>query len=424
MSNEPKASPETSIVTMWVLLEGDPRPVEVDVDQRNYASRKFNLDRLVPILKKEFPKLLQDVRSTQIEFFNNNDRTSLNCGMTLTNDNTSFENPLVVRYPLSDSSINVTFRHIHKVAYCQIPHSSGSFYLLKREAIAKFKNDLAEIETGDIYFEDQNNQGIESTFHFNTLLNNIDQNDQYDLDLKIRIKKRKAYSDWKIRDVLREIYNYKIDVLEMVQVKFDMSSLPESSPPLSTEVQDKIAEQLEDKKIVFKSVYTNEATAREFISVVLVNTVKFVNIHNDPTTELLVEKQLEGSHGYGPLDFVVMIQKFFLLITEANIVEEGIAQILVQLRSASEVLGKRKLDQTDFEFEIEKMPLIGIVTTGGVWVFVRNTGQKIEISKEFECSYTGNMEGVKIVSSYIVRLLQAQVTEINNRRLKRSRIDQ
>ena len=86
-----------------------------------------------------------------------------------------------------------------------------------------------------------------------------------------------------------------------------------------------------------KSVYTNEATAREFISVILVNTVKFVNIHNDPTTELLVEKQLKGSHGYGPLDFVVMIQKFFLLIMEANIVEEGIAQILVQLRIASEV---------------------------------------------------------------------------------------
>ncbi|CAB4483155.1 hypothetical protein RhiirA1_465206 [Rhizophagus irregularis] len=108
------------------------------------------------------------------------------------------------------------------------------------------------------------------------------------------------------------------------------------------------------------------------------------------------------------------------LSTEANSVEEGIAQILVQLR----MLGKRELDQTDFEFEIEKIPLIGIITTGGVWVFIRNTGQKIEISEEFECSYTGNMEGIKIVSSYIVRLLQAQVTEINNQRLKRSHIDQ
>ncbi|PKY26947.1 hypothetical protein RhiirB3_442442 [Rhizophagus irregularis] len=140
----------------------------------------------------------------------------------------------------------------------------------------------------------------------------------------------------------------------MVQVEFDMNSLPESSPPLSTE------------------------------------------------------------------GISVMIQKFFMLITEANSVEEGIAQILVQLR----MLGKRELDQTDFEFEIEKIPLIGIITTGGVWVFIRNTGQKIEISEEFECSYTGNMEGIKIVSSYIVRLLQAQVTEINNQRLKRSHIDQ
>ncbi|CAG8647348.1 10008_t:CDS:2 [Rhizophagus irregularis] len=397
MSNEPKASPEmylkycniffiSSIVTMWVLLD-DLRPVE-----------------------NEFSNELQGVRPTEIKFFNNNDRTtSLDCGMTLMNDNTSSKNPLVICYLLSDLSIDVKFRYIHKVVHCQIPHSSGFFYLLKREAIAKFKNDLAEIETGDIYFEDQNNQEIESAFHFNTLLNNIDQNgqNQYDLDLKIQIKKRKVYSDWKIGDVLREIYNYKIDVLKMVQVEFDMNSLPKSSPPLSTEVQDKIAEQLEDKKIVFKRVYANEATIREFILVVLVNTVKFVNIHNDPTTELLVEKQLEGRHGYGTLDFMVMIQKFFMLIMEANSVEEGIAQILVQIRSASEVLGKRKLDQTDFEFEIEKMPLIGIVTTGGVWVFICNTGQKIEIvSEKFECSYTGNME------------------EINNQRLKRSRIDQ
>ncbi|CAB5395023.1 unnamed protein product [Rhizophagus irregularis] len=412
---------------MWVLLEGDTRPAEVYVDQKNYASREFNLDRLVPILKKEFPKLLQDVRSTQIEFFNNNDRTSLNCGMTLTNDNTSFENPLVVRYPLSDSNINVKFRHVHKVAYCQIPHSSGSFYLLQREALAKFKDDFAEIETGDIYFENQNNKGIESAFHFNTLLKYTDQNgrDQYDLDLKIRIKNRKAYSDWKIGDVLQEIYNYKMNNLEMVRVEFDMSSLPESSPPLSTEVQDKIAEQIEDKTIVFEKVDANEATAREFISIVLVNTVKFVKTHNDSTTELLVEKQLKGSHGYGPLDYVVMIQKFYMLITEAKPyrVEEGIAQILAQLSSASEVLGKRKLAQTDFEFEVERMPLIGIVTTGRVWVFIRNTGQKIEISKNFECRYAGNMEGIKIVSSYIVRLLQAQITEINNRRLKRSRIE-
>ncbi|PKC02345.1 hypothetical protein RhiirA5_381034 [Rhizophagus irregularis] len=57
--------------------------------------------------------------------------------------------------------------------------------------------------------------------------------------------------------------------------------------------------------------------------------------------------------------------------------------------SDSSMLGKRELDQTDFEFEIEKIPLIGIITTGGVWVFIRNTGQKIEISEEFECSYTG-----------------------------------
>ncbi|PKC62383.1 hypothetical protein RhiirA1_465207 [Rhizophagus irregularis] len=142
------------------------------------SQKHLNLDRLVPILKNEFSNELQGVRPTEIEFFNNNDRTtSLDCGMTLTNDNTSSKNPLVIRYPLSDSS-NI---------YTKWCTAKFHFYLLKREAIAKFKNDLAEIEMGDIYFEDQNNQGIESAFHFNTLLNNIDQNgqNQYDLNLKI-----------------------------------------------------------------------------------------------------------------------------------------------------------------------------------------------------------------------------------------------
>jgi hypothetical protein len=85
---------------MWVLLEGDSRPVEVDIDQSNYTFKKFNLDHFVPIFQEHFPDL-KDIRPTRIEFFNSNDQTiPLNSGEILTNDTTTSKIPLVVYYPL------------------------------------------------------------------------------------------------------------------------------------------------------------------------------------------------------------------------------------------------------------------------------------------------------------------------------------
>ena len=86
---------------MWILLEGKPSAVEIDVDPSEYT--KFNLNKLKPILKENFPKL-QNVGQSDIEFLYYNDRTTpLRSGMILTNDIATDENPLVVRYPFSES---------------------------------------------------------------------------------------------------------------------------------------------------------------------------------------------------------------------------------------------------------------------------------------------------------------------------------
>ena len=102
----------------------------------------------------------------------------------------------------------------------------------------------------------------------------------------------------------------------------------------------KIVNQLNDKKFVFDKVNTNKATAREFISVILVNAVRYVKKNIDQTTMLMVKKPLVGSHGYGPLDYVIMIQRLFLLVTEAKPDDpnKGIAQNLVQIDTMSEVI--------------------------------------------------------------------------------------
>lgn len=137
------------------------------------------------------------------------------------------------------STVKVEFKYMNEVANCKIPHFSNSFNRLQEEAKAKFNCDLAEIDTDDIYFEElSNNKKIENAFHFTTLINNSDQNsrNKYTFNLEIRVKNRKAYSDWEIEDVLQKIYEYPCNDLEMVQYKFDMESLPQSSPPLSNEI--------------------------------------------------------------------------------------------------------------------------------------------------------------------------------------------
>jgi len=93
------------------------------------------------------------------------------------------------------------------------------------------------------------------------------------------------------------------------------------------------------------------------------------------------------------------------------------------------MLGKRKFGQTDIEYEsMETMPIIGIVTTGRQWIFIRHTCQagsrRLEVSKTIECKLTGNnvKDDINVVVSYVVRLLKALVGELEQRKSKRSRM--
>lgn len=223
---------------------------------------------------------------------------------------------------------------------CRTEHTTGSFETLQVTAKSKFES-LADCKLSDIYFEHQG-ENIENAYHFNFLVKKFKKEgeDELILDLKVLIRNRKPFSDWKIEEVLRDIYHYENSIIESVSKNFNMEELPQSSPPLSDEVLSKVVEQLDDKKLIFDKVNINEATAREFISIILTNAACFVKRNNDPTTILMVEKQIVGSHGYGPLDYVLMIQNFFVLVTEAkpSDTHKGIAQNLAQIDSMSEVM--------------------------------------------------------------------------------------
>ncbi len=101
MSNVDNQSP-SSIVTMWVLLEGKPRAVKV----KNNVTQIPELDDFPPVLKEEFNEL-RDVERSDIEFFSYDDYntlTPLPSDTPLTSLTTTASKPLVVRYPLSNTS--------------------------------------------------------------------------------------------------------------------------------------------------------------------------------------------------------------------------------------------------------------------------------------------------------------------------------
>ena len=91
---------------------------------------------------------------------------------------------------------------------------------------------------------------------------------------------------------------------------------------------------------VFRRKYSkNEATTRNFINPVMVEAVALTS-KSYPSMELAVEETFDGTRGFGNLDYVVYCENLAVLVTEAKAtdLDKGIAQNLVQLHTASEVI--------------------------------------------------------------------------------------
>lgn len=75
-------------------------------------------------------------------------------------------------------AVNVNLRYYIYKDECQIPHSSGSFILLRQAVKEKFDR-LEKTEINDLYFEyfqgnSKKGKIVENEFHFNTLVDNIE----------------------------------------------------------------------------------------------------------------------------------------------------------------------------------------------------------------------------------------------------------
>ncbi|RIB11386.1 hypothetical protein C2G38_2203574 [Gigaspora rosea] len=405
MANDKNESTERpgSIIVMWVLLEGEPTAVKL----KGSLSEFTDLDDFSSCLEQKFDEL-KNVKPQKRAYFTYDDRNvPLSPDTVLTSLTTTASKPLVVRYPLSDANIVVNYKFLRSSGEYQMPHTSGSWSLLREAIIERFDKLLTE----NFYFvNNETNKEIMNEYQFNTLLSrtNPDEANDYILDLKIRIKGKKAYGDWKFRDVFQDVLKQNHTSLDTVP-RFNPNELPIINPPMSAQELDLFIKKLEEKYHTLRNEIKNEATSREFISIFMNTAVRHVQLHINENTWLSVEVELDGSRGYGYADYAVYIQDNIVLVDEAKW-KEGIAQCVMEMHTLVEKLGKRKRDKS--------LTIFGIVTTGRSWRFIRWTGSLerpiVEISEEYVCRFKEDTKNSKDVIEYIIRILQTQATSFLN----------
>ena len=123
--------------------------------------------------------------------------------------------------------------------------------------------------------------------------------------------------------------------------------------------------------IAFDLYSASEYTLREFISPVFVSAVILADF-----CKLVAEKQITGTLGNGPVDYVAEYCKFGVLLTEAKKEKPqlGVVQNLVQIAASREmfrgqVAGCKRF--RDFADDTQNLPSSGIVSTGAEWIFSR-----------------------------------------------------
>lgn len=210
------------------------------------------------------------------------------------------------------------------------------------------------------------------------------------------------------------IYNNAFDSIDSLSI-FEIEESFKLDPPLNDDDLKRSEYNLREKDGYFSQwdCHKGSNCMRIDISVFLSLAVSHVQTCNDPSTRLRVKVELDGSRGYGVLDYGVYIQRIPVLVTETKPYEseKAVAQTLVQIHSFAEsLLGKRKQSE---------QTMFGIVTTGRSWRFIRWNGalksQKTEIKQEYPCIFENDMKEAKKVVSYIVRVLQAQATHWTKR---------
>jgi hypothetical protein len=226
------------------------------------------------------------------------------------------------------------------------------------------------------------------------------------LKLKVLIKGKKKYSDWKLKDVFKDIlkkptYNSLSDMPVL-----DMTELPPLDPPFNQNQLTKFVDEIKVKLSSLRNEFGNETKNRIYIDAFMTHAVDYIRTQINKSVRLDVEQGLDGSHGYGPVDYWVKLVEVLLFLCEAKAedMNQGSAQAIVQAQSGIEQLSK---------LGYEELLIYGIASTGKLWRFIRWSGSsenpEVHISKEYTCDFKDDLANEKEILTYIAQILTAQI---------------
>ncbi|CAB5368297.1 unnamed protein product [Rhizophagus irregularis] len=249
---------------------------------------------------------------------------------------------LLVRYPLSNANIQVICKYgHHKPVKFDIPHISGSLDLIK-EVVMEYYKDL-KIRNFDFVYEEGNvERQIQNEYDFNTFISEreLDGNN-YILDsLKVVENDKKSFSAWDIKEVFSEILQKNYISLEKM-LSLDMKTLPPLEHEFSKNELEIFVWELQKNLEAFnKAAFTNEMTSRIYINPFMTTAVRHVKISMNKPLQLSVKVVLDGTRGYGPLDYLVKLTQILILlvVAKSDDLKQGAAQAFVQAYTAIEKL--------------------------------------------------------------------------------------
>ena len=300
-----------------------------------------------------------------------------------------------------------------------LPHSTGLYRLLQQRVYTEFE--LLRDGDPEFYFFQHLNNGVEgdnikNEFELNAIVEESPTTSKRkEIILGIKIQGRKAYRDYNIKEVSGLFVKDEWNSISNAP-RFEPESLPVSPVKHSYGEYESFVHQLQDRYLAFGDRIRNATTAHQFISVFMVTAIRLFQKHDQKlqNLELLVEEPLNGTRGYGLVDYLVKYQQPIFILNEVRHedIDEGAAQNIVQMHSALEKVNKkRKRDHAGY------FAMFGVVTTAEKWVFLRWTGSLeepvIQVSKVYNCSFTGQMENAMLVLSNIVRVLISAIVGIS-----------
>ncbi|RHZ50947.1 hypothetical protein Glove_487g56 [Diversispora epigaea] len=257
---------------MWILLERSPSAVKLKVD----LSKVKDLNDFKCIFKRKF----EDIN---LKFLSNN---------------STDKNSLAVCYLLTNANIVVNYSYEYKHSSSKISYTSDSLNLLKEVIKKKYEN----LKTKEFYF----------------------------LNDKIEIRNDK----WDLKDVFKKIlkklnYEYLSDIL-----RFNLNRLPSLILPFTKDKLKKFVKELQQALNALNNECDNKSMACLYINAFIKFTVCYIKDHINESTQLCVEKQLDGSYRYGPVDYMVKLTEILMLLckVKSENMNKEVVQVVVQMQ--------------------------------------------------------------------------------------------